>query len=312
MFEQYKNEQPILYKLMNKIMNNPNKNHAYLFQTNDVYYAKEIIYSFAKSLLCPNHGCNECSVCNRIDHNTYPEMLVIERSGAMIKKEQIQRLKENFSKKSMEGNTRLYIIFEVDKLNKESANSLLKFLEEPEENVIGILTTNSLSKVQDTIVSRCQIIPLKPVVREEGGTSFEMIRQLFSLDDKTLGMLNGEKGKEKIDKIIQFLMILDQEKTKTIVKGKKLWHNEFETKETVIMALQIMVLFYRELLEYKLSSRIKLFEDYKEEIKKLSKQNEVVEIIRKIDIILQTKEKANTNFNLNLLFDKMVIEIGGK
>lgn len=312
MFERYKKEQPILYKVVKKVKENPNKNHAYMVHTNDVSYAKDIIYSFAKTLLCPNQGCNSCSVCNRIDQNTYPEMVIIEKHGSMIKKEQILKLRENFSKKSMEGINRLYIIFEVDKLNKEAANSLLKFLEEPEENVLGILTTNSLSKVQDTIVSRCQVIPLMPVKLEEKGTSLERLRQLFSTDEVAITMLQGEKGKEKVDKLVQFIETLDQEKSRTIVKAKKLWHNEFENKDQVLVAFQMIAIFYRDILEYKLSSNITIFQDYKEEIKKLSKQNEVVDIIKKIDIILKMKEKANTNFNLNLLFDKMVIEIGGK
>ena len=50
----------------------------------------------------------------------------------------------------------IYIINQCDKLNSSSANSLLKFLEEPEDNIIGFFITNSKMNVISTVRSRCQ------------------------------------------------------------------------------------------------------------------------------------------------------------
>ena len=46
-------------------------------------------------------------------------------------------------------------------MNSFSANTILKFLEEPNENIIAFLLTNNRYHVIDTIVSRCQILSLK-------------------------------------------------------------------------------------------------------------------------------------------------------
>jgi DNA polymerase III delta' subunit len=50
------------------------------------------------------------------------------------------------------------IIGNVDLMNKESANAMLKTLEEPPQNTIMILTTDHPQAVLPTIASRCQIV----------------------------------------------------------------------------------------------------------------------------------------------------------
>ena len=45
-------------------------------------------------------------------------------------------------------------------MNASSANSILKFLEEPIDNIIGFLVTSNKEKMLDTIISRCQNIKI--------------------------------------------------------------------------------------------------------------------------------------------------------
>ena len=69
--------------------------------------------------------------------------------------------KKEYNNKSMLDSNRVYIIKEADKLNLAAANSILKFLEEPEDNIVAILLTKNRYQIIDTILSRCQIIALK-------------------------------------------------------------------------------------------------------------------------------------------------------
>lgn len=46
-----------------------------------------------------------------------------------------------------------------------AANSLLKFLEEPEGQILAILETTSLSRILPTIQSRCQTLHFQPLVK---------------------------------------------------------------------------------------------------------------------------------------------------
>ena len=58
-------------------------------------------------------------------------MEIIKTEAQSIKKEEILQLKEKFKTKSVYNSKRIYIIEEAEKLNSSSANTLLKFLEEP-------------------------------------------------------------------------------------------------------------------------------------------------------------------------------------
>ena len=46
-------------------------------------------------------------------------------------------------------------------MNQYSLNTILKFLEEPEENIIAFLVTKNINLLKDTIISRCQLLEIK-------------------------------------------------------------------------------------------------------------------------------------------------------
>ena len=70
------------------------------------------------------------------------------------------------------------MIREAEKLNGFSANTILKFLEEPEDDIIAFLLTDNRYHVLDTILSRCQVLSLK----EEKGS--------YQVDDSLLDILD--------------------------------------------------------------------------------------------------------------------------
>jgi DNA polymerase-3 subunit delta' len=80
----------------------------------------------------------------------------------IIKKDQVLQLQEEFSKTSLEEGLRIFIVEDIDQLNSASANSLLKFLEEPSgSNTTGFLFTNKPQAILETIKSRAQILYMK-------------------------------------------------------------------------------------------------------------------------------------------------------
>lgn len=69
--------------------------------------------------------------------------------------------------KSINSGKQFYIIEYAENLNSSSANALLKFLEEPDDEIIAILVTKNINKVISTIVSRCQIVNLNHYNRKK-------------------------------------------------------------------------------------------------------------------------------------------------
>ena len=142
--------------------------HAYIIELNDYDSDYLLVEAFVKLILCKNNvkkvsdlNCNKCEICRLVDDGNYPDVLVVEPDGKEIKKGQLLDLQKEYNNKSMLDSNRVYIIKEADKLNLAAANSILKFLEEPEDNIVAILLTKNRYQIIDTILSRCQIIALK-------------------------------------------------------------------------------------------------------------------------------------------------------
>ena len=150
---------------IDKIIDNGRISHAYLFEVDNYEEDLTYIYSFIKMILCK---CkfnelmdNDNKIISLIDSNNYPDLYVIKPDGSSIKKGQLIDLQKEYSNKSLLDNKRIYIIEECEKMNQSSANTILKFLEEPEDDVVAILIADNRYHVIDTIISRCQIISLK-------------------------------------------------------------------------------------------------------------------------------------------------------
>ena len=150
---------------INNVVQQKKVSHAYLIEMNDDSVDFCYILDFIKMILC---DCSyeeldqlDSNVVRLIDQNNYPDIKVIEPDGNVIKKEQLIQLQKDFDSKSLLNNKKIYIIKNAEKLNQSSANTMLKFLEEPEKDIIGFLVTNNRYNVLETIQSRCQILSLK-------------------------------------------------------------------------------------------------------------------------------------------------------
>lgn len=135
--------------------------HAFLLETNDLDKCYNDILSFVKEISCPfnyRSDCNDdCNLCNLIDNDNLPSLITIIQDGQFIKKNQILEMMDKFSTKPVFTKFNIYIIKDASRFNSSSANTLLKFLEEPEDNIIGIFLTLNKETVISTIRSRCQI-----------------------------------------------------------------------------------------------------------------------------------------------------------
>lgn len=169
MLEQLKKNQQLFYEQAIVPLNSGRINHAYLIETNnneddlvDTY-----LNEFYKQLLiCGLNESNEVGISkekliNLLENKSYPDLLEIKPENNVIKKEQLLEMMEKFSNKSVYGTYQIYVIHHSEMLNLSSANTILKFLEEPENNIIAVLLSTHRYKVLPTILSRCTVMTLK-------------------------------------------------------------------------------------------------------------------------------------------------------
>ena len=148
--------------IKNILINTRDKNrlsHAYIFSGPQGVGKKEMALYAAMMLYCNEKTpCMTCDNCKQIMAQEHLNVVIVEPETKVIKKEQIVHLHEEFSKTSQIDGPRIYIIIDADKMNQNSQNSLLKFIEEPTDGIYGILCTTNPSQLLPTITSRCQTI----------------------------------------------------------------------------------------------------------------------------------------------------------
>jgi len=311
MLDKYIYEQPILYKMLSNAIKNEKLSHAYLFETNNNSNSLDIIYSFVKEIMCPrNISCENCSICSRIDNGNYLDLKVINPDGMQIKKEQMSELQDEFSKVSIESNRKVYIINECEKMNLQASNSILKFLEEPVDNIIAILVTNNINKVLSTIVSRCQVISLNKNNYDKSNNSFENVATILtnSNSEKEEFILN-ERKKELFNSVINFIDIFEVNKLDTIIFLKKIWYDIFKDRQDNIFAMDVLINFYYDVLKYIINGQVSIFVEQIDLIKKISCCS-LEDISYKLEIFIDVRNLIEKNLNINLLIDYMIIKCG--
>lgn len=108
--------------------------------------------------------------CRRIEALSHPDFLLIRRpfndkTGKLkgeIPVEEARRAPEFFSKSASGKGWRVCIVDSADELNTNSANALLKTLEEPPQRGLLILIVNTPGRLLPTIRSRCRRLVLRP------------------------------------------------------------------------------------------------------------------------------------------------------
>lgn len=164
--EAVKNQLSIFNNLKHAKLHN-RLSHAYLFYGDEGVGKKEMAYALACLLYCEKDGCLECDTCKSILTGNHMNVnyIGIEDSKTMISKEQILNLQDEFSKTSLISGSRIYIVDGIDTASTAAQNSLLKFIEDPNNttSTIGIFLAREISNVVNTIVSRCALQHFKAI-----------------------------------------------------------------------------------------------------------------------------------------------------
>jgi len=171
MMVSWKEKQPLIFELLSRILSKNRLAHAYLLDGGKGLGKKDAAIWLVQAFFCEEtvNGipCEVCNNCQRIAGEIHPDVHFVEAETATIKVEQIRKLQEEFAKSSYEkGGFKAFVIFGAEKMNASSANSLLKFLEEPNDNTLAILTTENSAMLLPTILSRVQILNFQPLAKD--------------------------------------------------------------------------------------------------------------------------------------------------
>jgi DNA polymerase-3 subunit delta' len=148
--------------------------HAYLLTGPHGIGRRTLALRLAQALNClqpptPGAFCGVCRACVQIENMQHPDLAIVqaEQRGGTLKVEQVRELQRSLALSPYEARYRVALLLHFEEANASAANALLKTLEEPGPSVILILTAESAEILLETIVSRCELLRLRPLPVEQ-------------------------------------------------------------------------------------------------------------------------------------------------
>ena len=273
-----------VYDILKKQYHDHKLSHAFLLETNNQDECLTKILKFLKLLNCENtyqENCTSCNLCHLILTRQLPNLLIIKPDGAFIRKEQILELKNAFKTKPLFSKYNMYIIMNAERLNSSSANTMLKFLEEPEEKIIGFFITDNKERVIETIKSRCQIL---------------------------LDYYNNSKidDNDIVLEAIKYIKQLESAKLEALFYNKNEILPKIIDKSWLVNLFLKMLNIYETMYEKKINSE-KISKEY-EAIEFDLDNNDKAYFLQKINLLKNLLESLEFNVNNQMVLDRLVLE----
>lgn len=317
--EQLEKQQPVVYHTLKNALENDKLAHAYMFSGPSGTPKKQTAYLLAQSLVCDEKGfaCETCDTCQRVIHNEYADMIYIDGTTTSIKKDDIIKLQEAFNKTGLEEKgKKIYILDHAENATPDALNSLLKFLEEPSNDMIAILIVEQMERVLPTIISRCQNIPFTPLSSEQ---CFEAVKNDMGVLDAYL-LSNMIRNKDAIMEAYEsedyqhalyiFKGVIDQYLIDPYGALLFLQIEGFPAKQKKYgkisfgYVLDMLSLFFKDCMKRKQVPDTW----YQEHMNRMIDKN--INEIAVMQVLMDTRDKLlRTSINLQLLIDAMIYQM---
>ena len=285
----------------NKRVENKSLSHAHLIIGPDGIGKSLVASEFATKIL------------RKENNRDYVDIVNYKPKKVSFGVDEVREIIEEVSKRPYEGDKKVIIIHEGDKLTIQAQNALLKTIEEPPYGVYIIILSQSLEVLLDTIRSRCQIYKLTPLSNEE------MEKFLATIENQdpeklkvALAYSEGIPGRaEKIlydeqlallrDIIVELLFAILEHNNYLVLEFEEKLSKYKDDKEDI---LNIITLFIRDIMIYKeISSGDKVIN--KDKINDIMKLSDLYSY-KKLNNLLNKIEKARINIKNNVGYSMII------
>ncbi|WJQ81731.1 DNA polymerase III subunit delta' [Brevibacillus brevis] len=315
-------QQPRAQELLSHSLRNERLAHAYLLAGPKGSGKKQMALHLAKSLFCSEReadACGACVTCRRIEGGNHPDVLFITPDGASIKIDQIRSLQKEMAMRAVESSRKVYIIEHVDKMTTQAANSLLKFLEEPPAVVLALLLTEHSHAILPTILSRCQIVQFSPLsaeliaekLRAEGVLAgmAQVASHITTNVEEAMTLSQSESFAQLRNLVIQLVQECKQRNSSALLTIHDMLQKSDKSKEELPLFLDLLILWLRDILYLQVGRHAHLINSDQQDV--LQGQALVwtkAELLRGIDLVMETKNRIERNANAQLALERLVLQ----
>lgn len=317
MKEKLKHAQPVAYKILENSLLSGRMAHAFLFFGEAGSGKLKTAIWLAQCLLCEQDefACGTCEICRRVENKQYTDLIVVDGSVQSIKKEDILHIQEEFTKTATEASgKKIYILNLVENATLDALNSLLKFLEEPVQDVIAILITQQVDRILPTIVSRCQRIPFKKVSVEEAMNEAKkndlnpldayLCSHLCASVDEVVSLSENENY--QVARILseKLINIFYEDPYQCILEIQREGFLEKKGNDRIqfIQFVNILMVFFQDVIQNK---TICEDENWKNKMNCYSREKS----IQYLRILMENKDRCSKSASVKLLADSMMIQM---
>ena len=300
--------------------------HAYLFCGDAGSGRHTISQAFARALLCENptedyDACGRCKSCLQAASANHPDIHVITHEKFNIHVDEIrEQLNSDIQIKPYSSPYKVYIIPDANRMNEQAQNALLKTLEEPPAYAVIILLSDNESALLPTIISRCITLQMKPVSQKEIANYLTQKLQMEpDVAEIAAGFCQGNIGQAlrfaqsenfQIMKE-QVLKLLKQIDDISLASVMEIIHAFSKDKGNFYDYLDLMLLWYRDILMYKATkdTNLLLYRDEYTTISSQASKRSYEELERIIEAINKVKIRLDANVNFELAIELMLLVI---
>ena len=184
----------------------------------------------------------------------YVDIINYRPSKASFGVDDVREIIDEVNKKPFEGDKKVIIIHQGNKLTIQAQNALLKTIEEPPTEVYIIILCESLELILDTIKSKCEIYKLTPLTKDELYKYIAIKGYDYSEEEKAsaIAFSEGIPGRidryfsdtelqELRDKIVDLLLQLTNNEIEAILEKEEQLVSYKQNKEEVINVLSSFI-----------------------------------------------------------------------
>ena len=300
--------------------------HAYLITGPQGVGRRTLALRFAQGLNClkppaPGQPCRHCSACKKIELMQYPDLMVVEaeQEGDVLKIDQVRELQHSLSLAPYEARYRVALILRFEEAHTSAANAMLKTLEEPPPHVVVILTAKSVESLLPTIVSRCEVLRLRPLSIDETTKGLQTIRSVPPANADKLAHISGgrpgyairlyvqprllEQRQSWLEELVQLLASSRGERF-AFAKGC------IDNKEELRSELQVWLTFWRDTLIHASGITGSITNpDYSAQIKRLANEIGLNKAQFYVNAIENTMDRIDRNVNTRLALEVFLMDL---